>query len=249
MKSTRTSLPVALVAAATLALSACAPMTPADTSPTPEASEAPAPEELDAPAMPDLTGQEVITIAAQGNTPIGALLDVTMDVYYPVAWDSPEGTAIVDYLVSVGDTSDVSDAAFLKKNSALVQLIKLTATDVQQEGIAWDPSRGVIPIYGPGRADTIVDIPHAQIGGNQRQQINGEGQGWAVTALYFDASMAPEVITPEQWASSFMFYGFFDFDPEYYTLPQCEIQLTALGASSAGTEAWTKDSCTIGIGD
>jgi hypothetical protein len=199
--------------------------------------------------MPDLAGTEVVTIAATANTPIGALLDVTMDVYYPVEWNSDEGKAIVGYLTSVGDTSEVSDEAFLGKNNALLQLVKLTATDLQQEGISWDSSRGVIPVYGPGLASTIVDIPHGLIGENMRQQIIGAGQGWAVTALYFSESMAPEVITPETWASFFMFYGFFDFDPEYYTLPQCEIELTPLGQSSAGTENWTEDSCTIGIGD
>lgn len=247
MTRIRSSLVLGVVAAAALALSACAPAgTPVDTTPSSPVEETAAPPVA---AMPDLSGQEVVTIAATANTPIGALLDVTMDVYYPVTWDSAEGTAIVDYLSSVGDTSDVSDATFLAENNALLQLVKLTATDLEQEGISWDPSRGVIPVYGPGLADTIVDIPHGLIGDNLREQIIGEGEGWAVSALYYDAAMAPEVITPETWASMFMFYGFFDFDPEYYTLPQCEIELTALGQSSAGTENWTEDSCTIGIGD
>jgi hypothetical protein len=199
--------------------------------------------------MPDLSGQEVITIAATASTPLGALLDVTMDVHYPVAWDSAEGAAIVGYLSAAGDTSQVSDEAFLSQKQALLQLVKLTATDRQQEGIAWDSTRGVIPVYGPGLADTIVDIPHGLIGDNMREQIVGAGEGWAVTALYYDPSMAPDVLTPESWASFFMFYGFFDFDPDYYTLTDCAITLTPLGESSTGTENWTKDSCTIGIGD
>ena len=247
MTPTFRTVALGFVAAAALALTACAP-TPApvdgETPVAPVESEAP-----QTPAMPDLTGQEVVTIAATANTPIGALLEVTMDVYYPVTWDSAEGTAIIEYLDSVGDDSEVSDAAFLSQNKALLQLIKLGATDLEQEGISWDPARGVIPVYGPGLADTIVDIPHGLIGDNLRQQIIGEGDGWAVAALYFDESMAPEVITPDQWASFFMFYGFFDFDPEYYTLPECTIELTPLGQSSAGTESWTQDSCTIGIGD
>jgi hypothetical protein len=247
MTTTRSSILLSLLAATALALSACAPAEPSvDTTPSSPAEETETPTIA---AMPDLTGSEVLTIAATANTPTGALLDVTMDVYYPVEWNSPEGTAIVEYLGSVGDTSDVSDPAFLAENNALLQLVKLTATDPEQEGIAWDPSSGVVPVYGPGLADTIVDIPHGLIGDNLREQIIGEGEGWAVVALYFGEAMAPDVITPDQWASMFTFYGFFDFAPEYYTLPQCTITLTALGQSSAGTENWTQDSCMIGIGD
>jgi hypothetical protein len=47
-----------------------------------------------------------------------------------------------------------------------------------------------------------------------------------------------------------MFYGFFEpADPSYYTVPECDIQLTVLGSATPQTASWTKDTCTIGIGD
>jgi hypothetical protein len=200
--------------------------------------------------MPVMTGQEVITVRATGNTPIGALLDVTMDVYYPVVYNSAPGQAIIDYLASVGDTSNLSDESYLAQRGALLQLIKLTATDRQQEGIAWDSSTGVIPVYGPGIADTIVDIPHALIGANLRQQITGEGEGYAVTAFFFEPGSGLPTITADQWATFFMFYGFIEpADPSYYTIPECTIQLTVLGSATPETANWMQDTCTIGIGD
>jgi hypothetical protein len=200
--------------------------------------------------MPVMTGQEVLTITATGNTPIGAMLDVSMEVYYPVAFDSVPGQAIINYLMSTGDTSNVSDTEYLSQRGALLQLIKITATDRQQEGIAWDSSTGVIPVYGPGLADTIVDIPHALIGANLRQQITGPGTGYAVSAFFFEPGSGLPVITADQWATFFMFYGFFEpADPSYYTVPECDIQLTVLGSATPQTASWTKDTCTIGIGD
>lgn len=200
--------------------------------------------------MPIMEGQEVLTIRATGNTPVGAMLDVAMDVYYPVPFDSVPGQAIIEYLGATGDTSNLSDEDYLSKRTAVLQLIKITATDRQNEGIAWNSSTGIIPVYGPGIADTIVGIPHALIGDNLRQQITGAGDGYAVAAFYSEPGSGLPPLSADQWATFFMFYGFFEpSDPSYYTIPECDIALTALGAATPETARWTKDTCTIGIGD
>jgi len=200
--------------------------------------------------MPEMAGQEVLKIKATGNTPLGALLDVSMDVYYPVAFDSAQGKQIIARLIAVGDTSTLTDVSYLAQRGALVQLIKLSAVDRQQEGIAWDSSTGIIPVYGPGLVDTIVGIPHAKIGANNRQQIVGAGEGYAVAAFFVDPGSGLPPITADQWATFFMFYGFLEpSDPSYYTIVDCTIQLTGLGMATPETAHWMRDTCTIGIGD
>jgi len=119
-----------------------------------------------------------------------------------------------------------------------------------QEGVARNSSTGVTPVYGPGIADTIEDIPHSLIGTNLRQQITGEGEGYAVTAFFFEPGSGLPTITVDQWATFFMFYGFLEpADQSYYTIPECDIQLTVLGSATPETASRMQDNCTIGIGD
>lgn len=122
--------PAALAAfAALIVLSGCTPPAsdpvPSPTAdaesptPTPSTSADPAPEP-DAAAMPDLSGTEVVLVTTTVTAPNGAVLDLALTTYYPVTVASPEGQAILEYLRANGDTSDVSDDAFLASEAAIL---------------------------------------------------------------------------------------------------------------------------------
>ncbi|CAN5454553.1 hypothetical protein BH10ACT7_BH10ACT7_29000 [soil metagenome] len=237
----------AVAAIALLALTGCSPDR-ADAEGDPSAAptdaanptDSPTPEPAK-PTMPAFTDQEVIVISAQATAPNGAVLDVKMTTYYPVAADSPEAAQIQDYLAFVGSGSEVADPDFTDAKNAIIQVSKLTATAVS--GV-WPGNAGVLPSLGPGVTDTIVDIPAGPIAGN-RLSLTGAGNGYGVAAIYSQDGSKTDVT---QWAARFAYYGFNDAFAGS-TLSGCSIQIAPLGATSAGIGAFTQHNCFVGAGD
>lgn len=239
---------VAVTVVALLALTGCTPEKAdagggSSTSPTDAATPSGAPTpEAPKPAMPVFAAdQEVIVISAQATAPNGAVLDVKMTTYYPVAADSPEAAQIQDYLAYVGSGSEVGDPDFTDTKKAIIQVSKLTAT--ASSGV-WPSSAGVLPSLGPGVSDTIVDIPAGPVAGN-RLSITGPGSGYGVAAIYSQDGSKTDVT---QWASRFTYYGFNDAFAGS-TLSGCSVQYAPMGASSAGIGSFTQHNCFVGVGD
>ena len=247
MNPIRVAAPLAVV----LLLAGCGMMPPAPepAASTPAASESPTPvdtpePEPARPAMPDLTGTEVVLVTAQFSAPNGALLDVAMTSYYPVAIDSPEGLAILATLDAAGDTTPVSDAAALAADGAILQLSAITVTDASP-GTAWPAGLGPTPRFGPGLAETTIGLP---LGTDTLgwPLITEPGSGWGVSAIsYPEASPTPLTA----WADFWTFYGF-DLRSFDATATSCDTVLTALAQESRSTDAWEQSTygCTVGIG-
>ena len=237
-------LRTATVATATLLLlTGCAPGSPLEPTDTPVApieTVTPVPDVPD-PAIPDFSGQEQLTISATATAPNGAVLDLSMVVYYPVTPDSTEGGQVAEYLSFVGDTSDVASADFIASKLAVYQVSALTVT---ASGPTWPSDVGVLPALGPGQTDTIVGVPADRIGGN-RLSINGAGSGYGVAALYSgDGSPA----TTPAWADRFTYYGFMgDFGDA--VLSECNIHLSAAAQGNPAIANWGQFDCFTGIGD
>ena len=185
--------------------------------------------------------QEVLRISATATAPNGAVLDVAMTTYYPVAANTPEAAQIQDYLAFVGSGSDVADPEFTDKKHAIIQVSKLTA--VATSGV-WPSSSGVLPSLGPGVTDTIIDIPAGPVSGN-RLSLTGAGSGWGVAAIYSGDGSKTDVA---QWAARFTYYGFNDAFAGS-TLTNCAVQIAPLGASSAGIGSFAQHNCFVGVGD
>lgn len=235
---------VAVAAVALLALTGCTPeKADAEGTNSPTGSATPsAPPEASNPTMPVFAAdQEVLNISATATAPNGAVLDVAMTTYYPVAADTPEATQIQDYLAFVGSGSEVADPEFTDKKDAIIQVSKLTA--VATSGV-WPTNAGVLPSLGPGETDTIVDIPAGPIAGN-RLSLTGAGSGWGVAAIYSGDGSKTDVA---QWAARFTYYGFNDAFAGS-TLSNCVVQIAPLGTTSAGIGAFTKHNCFVGVGD
>lgn len=214
--------------------------TPSPTS-SPSADPAPAAAE-----MPDLSGTEVVLVTTTVTAPNGASLDLAMTTYYPVTVASAEGQAILAYLRDNGDTSDVSDEAFLSDNAAILQLSTITAVDASP-GTAWPSDVGATPRLGPGYVDTLIGIPLSRDAMGW-PHIVGAASGYGVAALY----RLPEAgtdIALEDWANFWTFYGFENraFEIE---VSNCEIVTTALAQESPQVFTWTDVpyNCEVGIG-
>jgi hypothetical protein len=232
--------------AAVLLLSGCNPTSPSPSGSTPAptvtASTSPTAPAAPDPTMPSLAGQELLTITATATAGNDAQLNVSMVVYYPVLAASAEGQQIAAYLAFKGDTSPVADPGFIGAHGAIYQLSRITATAVG--GTAWPAGSGVLPSLGPGRTDTLVDIPAAAVVGT-RLSITGAGSGYGVAALYTADGAQSD---PATWADRFTFYGFQD-NVAGSTLSGCLIQKTALANSAAPVAKWIDFTCYTGIGD
>lgn len=234
---------VAVGVVALLALTACTPPK-ADAEGTSTASPSTdptvAPTAAPMPTMPPFTDQEAVIISASATAPNGAVLDVTMTTYMPVAGDSPEATQILDYLAFVGSGSDVADPQFIENKGAIIQVSRLTAT--AGAGV-WPSGSGVLPFLGPGTTDTIVDIPAGPVSGN-RLSLTGAGIGYGVAAIYSSDGSPTDV---GSWAQRFANYGFSNAFAGS-TLSGCSIQITNLGAVS-GLGSYAQHNCYLGVGD
>lgn len=226
------------------ALVACTPGSPPDAvnpSPDPQSSESPAPPAPN-PTMPAFgPDQVVLTISATATAPNGASMDVKLETYYPVEAGSPEAAQIQAYLAFVGSGGDFADPDFVDSKKAILQVSKLTATAAN--GV-WPSGAGVLPTLGPGKTDTLVDIPAGPVSGN-RLSITGPGHGFGVGAIYSEDGSDTPVTS---WAARFTSYGFSDAFAGT-RLTNCSISFTPLGSGSSGTSAWTSHNCYIGRGD
>ena len=237
---------VAVALVALLVLSGCTPQ-PADAEGTnsPTSTGAPTGEptpEAPKPSMPEFTAEQaVILISATATAPNGAVMDVAMTTYYPVAADSPEAAQIQEYLAFVGGGGDVADPDFTKSTGAIIQVSKLTA--VATSGV-WPSSAGLLPSLGPGKTDTVIDIPAGPVAGN-RLSLTGAGNGWGVAAIYSEDGSTTDVT---QWAARFTAYGFNDAFAGS-TLTNCSVQIAPLGTTSAGIGAFRQHNCFVGVGD
>ena len=237
---------IAAAAALTLlALAGCAPDSPEPSgsdAPTPNPSTTPTTAPAANPVMPEFTDDQVVlTVSADATAPNGAVLSVTMTTYYPVTADSPEAAQIQEYLAFVGNTSDVADPSFTAANGAVIQVSRLTATAVS--GV-WPAGSGVLPSLGPGRTDTIIDIPAGPIVGS-RLSLTGAGNGFGVAAIYSQDGTPTD---PASWANRFTYYGFNDAYAGT-TLSNCAVAYTPLGSASPGVGGWGGHNCFVGLGD
>lgn len=232
-----------LIALTVLLLAGCVPtptLDPTETPLAPVETVTPVPTSP-AAAMPNFAGQEQLTITTTATAPNGAVLDLTMVVYYPVTADSAEGAQVAAYLTEAGDSSDVADPTFIADKLAIYQVSELTAV---ASGPTWPSDVGVLPALGPGRSDTIVGIPAATTGGT-RLSITGPGTGYGVAALY-SGDGSPTVTST--WADRFTFYGFMgDFGDA--VLSECSIQLSVTAQANPSIGNWSQFDCYTGIGD
>ncbi len=196
--------------------------------------------------MPDLSGTEVVLVTTTVTAPNGAVLNLALTTYYPVTVASVEGQAILAYLNENGDTSDVSDPAFLADRGAALQLSAISAVDASP-GTAWPSDVGATPSLGPGLADTLIGLPLTP-DTNGWPRIVGAASGYGVAALYRLPESSAE-LPLDQWANFWTFYGFanraFGFE-----VSNCEIVTTALAQESSAVVTWTDVpyNCEVGIG-
>lgn len=238
-------LRTATVATATLLLlTGCnpgSPLEPTDTPVAPIETVTPVPTADPDPALPDLSGQEQLTITATATAPNGAVLDLSMVVYYPVTADSAEGAELAEYLTFMGSTSDVANPDFIASKLAIYQVSALTAV---ASGPTWPSDVGVLPAFGPGSTDTIVGVPASPLGG-ARLSINGAGTGAGVAALY-SGDGSPSLTAG--WADRFAYYGFHgDFGDA--SLTNCSIELSATAQANPSIANWDQFNCFTGVGD
>jgi len=228
------------VVALIMMLAGCSPSEPPADQPLAAPVDGPAPAAPKA-ILPDLTGQEAVTVTATATASNGAALAVSLTSYLPVAGDSPEGQQIVQYVAAAGDGSAVADPEFIADNGALVQLSDLTAIAVSGN---WPGESGVLPLLGPGVADTIIDMPAGPVVGS-RLSITGPGYGYAAAAIYNEDGSSTDAAT---WANRFTNYGFADAFAGT-TLTDCVITVSPLASAAAGVGTWARHNCFIGAGD
>jgi hypothetical protein len=214
------------------------------TSPTPTVTPTVA-----APALPVVPGDELLTISAQAKAPNGAVLDLSMTVHYPIAYNTPNGQAITAYLSSIGDTSEITATpGVLASGASSLQIMDVTAKAVSG---TWPATSGVLLDFGPNNTGAAFDIPTARAGGTQGSFVLlGAGTGNAVTRI----DGIDGAVDPASWSSRFTYYGFSAFSGMPAVLSGCTIAFTAKG-QNADTASWGDNwnplhqYCVAGVGD